>query len=350
MAGPQQVLFCPVYGLRITKEAGSAVQIGRVLFAASGSIPRIRKRIGLRFPLSHYKKLAPLFADELFASAEVYACIRTRREWENVDDSADLRAIRESFLVFASSFATYESRKDAAMSLTPVQFAQHHRNKMIIGDGEKDFRATFGRRYVRGPNQTGHWWRRNAKNNHFRYLQRIMNGTIKVNRQWKATLIKATTLFGESFLAKDVATAFLKNMIAMEMLLTERGDKFPGAIVNRLVALFGWMTDEDLEPWNVHVGRLYKLRCSYVHDGHSGDVTGLDVHSADELLRNLLENLVRNTRLIRSKHDLIRLSDECQARRVLKMKSHRPKSITFATRSLTDTQTAEINNTEAWSW
>ena len=49
------------------------------------------------------------------------------------------------------------------------------------------------------------------------------------------------------------------DMIGIECLLAERGDKFPDALIERVVALFGWMTNEDPAPWEMVLDRLYKL-------------------------------------------------------------------------------------------
>jgi len=56
-------------------------------------------------------------------------------------------------------------------------------------------------------------------------------------------------------------------MIALEVLLTKQRDRFPDAIIERVLAFFGWLTDENPKLWKTLVKRLYDLRCQFIHEG-----------------------------------------------------------------------------------
>jgi hypothetical protein len=180
------------------------------------------------------------------------------------------------------------------------------------------------------PNAIDRWWSQGAKHDHFFALQRVLKKKIEVKPQWRATLRRAAILCGQSFLARHVAEAFFCNMVAIETLVAKRSDKYPDAMIERLLALFGWLTNEDPAPWREMVERLYKLRCSYVHDGHSGDVTDTDLLDADVLLKNLLRTLCQKTNFIKSKDDLIALAQRSQASLVLNKKPRRPGVIAYS--------------------
>ena len=180
------------------------------------------------------------------------------------------------------------------------------------------------------PNCCEGYWKQNAAKKHFFALQKIVDKTNHVQPKWRNSIIRAASLFGKSFLAKHMAEAFMYNMIAIETLLTNQGDKFPSSLIDRLVALFGWMTTDDPKHWENSISKLYQLRCSFVHDGIHGEIDGMDLYESDTILSNLLTNICKNTKTIKSKNDIIKLSERVAACQVLGIPPKRREVFTFS--------------------
>jgi hypothetical protein len=343
-------IFVPVYGLQLGRDVHSELRVERVLFVAAERVPRIRRRLGIRQPLSDYRERLSGAGDRLFSYAPTYACLANAREPNNKDLSAELRIVHEAFWILASSFFYWTWRRDAALSLRADVARGTLGDISLFDRGADSFHVNFRRNPPYQPNKTGRFWTQNTKRSHFFDLLRVLKGNGQLAPQWRASLRRAAILAGQSLLARHVAEAFTYDMIAIETLLARRGDKFPDALVDRLVALFGWLTEEDAREWEKIISRLYKLRCSYVHDGIAGDITGMDLFDADTLLVNLLTNLCKNVSRIRRKDDIIRLTEELRARRVLNLKPKRPGRWTYERLSLLQHTRALIEDTETWAW
>lgn len=350
MAKFQHALFFPVYGLRITEKIGGEIKVGRVTFVRADKIPRIRKRLGLRNTISYYRSKLRSSGKHLFNIAPIYAHIHSKRERGDRDYSHELDLVREAFWVVASSFFCYEWRKDAILSLRPHPNPNVFDDSSSFGPNDIDCRMTISRRGPMQPNTADSNWRHIQRDYHFFDLLKILRGDRPVKDNWRKSLVRASVLCGQSFLAKHIAEAFMNDMIAIETLICSQGDKFPDAIIDRLVAIFGWLTGENRKPWEEKVARLYQLRCSYVHDGVAGDITGMDLHNADTLIQNLLRNLCRHTATISCKPDLIKFAERIDARKTLGQNPRRPVNIEYVQRALSSNVRKKINDVSAWSW
>jgi len=345
-----QIVFVPVFGLRLTKAVDRELQIGRVLFIEADKISRVRKRLGLKYTIGHYRNISTWTRDRLFKVAPVYACLKTRKDLNSQDFSSEISLIREAFWLLASSFFSITWRENAALSLHPYA-GQHMVKDMYVFGSSGGFSATLSVAPPFIENKVNSEWRRLNRLYHFFDLKKILTGKIKIQNKWKSALIRASVLAGQSFLARHISEAFLCNMIAIEALLVQQGDKFPDVLIDRIVALFGWMTGEDPSSWEATVKRLYSLRCSYVHDGSAGDINGMDLFESDTLLKNLLLNLCKSTHYIKSKHDIITLANELQARRVIGMKPVRKvKRLHYMRPRIDKSAEKKINDINFWSW
>ena len=345
----QHLAFFPVYGLNISKDVGGELTIGRVTFVDANRIDRIHKRLGFPNPVSFYRNKS--YIKNLFKQAPVYACLKSLRAKSSRDFDKEYKAVTEAFWLLASSFFYETDRDRVTISLAPHAAFSTFDDISVFDRASDAHFMHYRRRGMVVPQSLDRDWKRISRHHFFPYVKQITNGTREVkSKLWKDSILRAATLCGQSLLARHVAEAFFNNMVAIETLLTKRGDKFPDALVNRLAALFGWMTGEEIEPWQDLIGRLYKLRCSYVHDGIRGDITGMDLFDADTLVTNLLINLGRNTSSITSKEDLLRLADNCSARRTLGIRAKRPKTLTYQKRYLSNSQLERINDLSRWSW
>ena len=267
----------PIHNLEIAQDIGGEYKIEDVLFVDAEKLPRIRKRLRLPLTVGEYKSNMPIGSSGLdpFKSAKTYAVVRTKREDQQPLDR-EFRLVREAIYLLASS-----------------QFFRVKRhNRTLFGGPE------FGQRYLESypllcnENQQWQWsnttigpyepyrlnkaWNRHTRHSHFPGLVKILNRKKQVHRKWRESLRRACLLAGQSFFARNIWEAYIYDMIALETLLTRGDEKFPNAIIDKIVALFGWITDEDTGMWERVTTRLYQLRCQFVHDGEVGDVTVVD--------------------------------------------------------------------------
>ncbi len=350
MAKSQKLLTCPVYGLVLTPVVDCEVRIGRVTFIAAEKIPRVYKRLGFKYPVSHYKEKYHNSGYGIFSNAKTHAILKTNRDPTNKDLSTEFREIQQAFWLFASSFASYWNRQYAAMSLRPPHDSMSVRDIAVFDRSTDRYSVHYRFNAARLPNTCEVFWKQNKKRFHFLNLLKILDGKHKIDPKWKHSIIRAATLFGQSFLANHLAEAFTYNMIAIETLLCEQGDSFPNALIDRIIAIFGWLHKEDPEPWELTIKRLYKLRCGYVHDGKSGDINGMDLYNADTLLLNLLSNLCANIRKIKSKNDIIRLAAELAALHTLGKKPKRNAKFFYYTVAQSQKDLEANSNTSQWEW
>jgi hypothetical protein len=85
-------------------------------------------------------------------------------------------------------------------------------------------------------------WTRFQKKIYFNGLLRILRKTTPVAREWRNDLKKATILIGQSINSNDVPTAFLWNMVALEILLTRSNEKYLNNLPKRVEAFLGWVS------------------------------------------------------------------------------------------------------------
>jgi len=344
-------LFVPIYNLAIADDIGGECKIDRVTFVSSSKIPRIRKRLGIPKPVSEYNRLFCHRKErrEPFGGAPVFAVLRTRRA-DKESLAKEFNLIKEAVYILASS-QFYRIKRHRRIPFGPPEYGVHivdHSSLICHDDGLfrwANRRLTPAHMYTLDKE-----WKFFLKNHFFHKIMPIIHEKTKVKASWKSALKRATVLAGQSYLARNMREAFLYDMIALETLLTRRDDKFPGAIIERLVALFGWLTNEDPESWKKSVTKLYKIRCGFVHDGHVGDLSMEEVVEADMLLANLLNNLCKLTRMFRSKQDVIDFASKMAARKLLGLKPVRPRQMAFSRQVWSPQEREELNDPSHWAW
>jgi len=350
MAKSLQILTTPVFGLVLTPQTNQEIDIGRVKFISAKKIPRVRKRLALKHTISEYKGMLGATKLGLFSNADTYAVLKTNRDPSDQDLSSEFKEIQNAFWIMASSFACFNWRQQAAMSLRSPTNSKTVKDVCVFDGKTGGYRVNVRLNAAHQPNICEGFWVESAKRAHFFSLLKMIDGKSKAKPRWRASIKRAAILFGQSYLANHRAEAFTYTMIAIETLLSERGDKFPDTLVRRIVAILGWMTKEDPEPWKETISRLYNLRCGYVHDGKSGDITGMDLFEADTLLKNLLTNLCKNTKHISSKSHVISLAEELAAYQTLGMPPKRKPKFTHQQTVLSQHARDKINNTHEWEW
>ena len=323
-------MVVPVFGLCFKSLPQTEIQIGRVTFLGPSRLTRTRKRFGLYHTLAEYKaKLTMSFP--LWDEADAVAVLKTRRDPTDKDNTTDFKVVSESFLVLASAIHGYSRRGKHPIALRRRAIGEPV-TVSVFGSTEGTLRVNSSRiDPLHGPIDLGKRWRNYAKHSHLFALCKMCD-TKQGATNWRRALWVAAQLRGQSFLAATLYGAFLANMIAIERLVVSQDDKTESALVDRLLAIFGWISGEDPDAWRDMVHRLYQRRCSYVHEGDHELITPTDVLDSDEILDNLLANLCRHPDWIGCKKDLIRVSEEHKARLLLGLAVKRPKTLTWSNR------------------
>jgi hypothetical protein len=310
---------------------------------SSDKIPKIRRRLGLPYSVSYYQTQ---LKEPVFTKTRVYACIKTKR-------SADETLSRE-----------FHRIQEAVYLLASSQFDRDRRRRVLFGGLGA---TTQNDEYViienNGQGGTHHWqrldpsepyrlnkiWKSFLKRHFFLDLIKILNQDIKIDGRWRYTIRQAALLAGQSQFAPKIWEAFLYNMIAIETLLVNRRETIQDVMIDRFVALFGWLKNERLEEWKEKFNRLYYLRNEFVHSGDIREITIKDLMDADEILGNLLINICKFTKLFKSKRDIIDLSNKLEARRILGMKPlDRQKGITYSIGTLSESESKEFERNKLW--
>lgn len=344
-------LFIPIYNLSISNDIGGEIRIEDVSFISSKKIPYIRKKLGLEHTISVYKSwLCTNNIKEMpFEDAEVYACLKTKRSDTQVL-SREFGKIKDAIYLLASS-QYFRVNRDSNTAFGGPEFKDNIIDNYFLFKNKSDklnIRSavvTPIREYT-----IDKQWQKYLRNHFFLKLLKILNDPKRNKEDWRNCFKRCAILAGQSQFSKNIYEAFLYNMIILEILLTRKGDKFPDKIIERLIALFGWFTKEDPRPWEEIIKRLYRLRCDFVHDGISKDITIKDVLYSDMIAFNTLRNLVNLEKTIKNKDDVINLAKKIEALRFLKKPLKRPNGLRYSTKNIEEIESKINSKLYHWCW
>jgi len=351
MSNSNWTIFIPIYNLEISPDAKGEITVEDVTFISAKKIPHIRKKLGLKYTISSCERsFGKKKTVKLFEKTKVYAVIKSRREM-GAPWTREFRRVREAVYLLASS-QFYRTKRDWKIPFGGPEYGVDIIDQFSYFENYGD---RFGISHTRltsvSPYRVTKAMLSSKSTHFFPYLLKIINGKISVSDSWRLSLRRAALLAGQSQLARTAWEAFIYDMIALEVLLTKRDDPFPGALVDRVVAFFGWVSNENVEFWRKLIQRLYELRCEFVHDGQVKNLTVRDLIIADMITANLLYNLCRLTAKIKSKNDIIELAKKLNARRILHMKmKERPKRIRFRRVSYFESDFEKLNEEKHWAW
>lgn len=179
-------------------------------------------------------------------------------------------------------------------------------------------------------------WKQKASQFFFAKLLKALNGKIQLDSAWRGDLRKASILVGKSLVSSDIPSSFLWNMVALEVLLTQQGEKHSRELPARIEAFFGWVPFWDDRKFRANISRAYRLRCALVHDGSIEGISRRDIVFTDELLFNLLNTLLGHTRMFTSKASVIDFARRVEAERFLGIKPKvRPRTLRYHSKRYT---------------
>ncbi len=181
-------------------------------------------------------------------------------------------------------------------------------------------------------------WKEYQKEFSFFYeLISIMKGEKDISDGWRQDIVNAAILCGQSQSSSDLPQAFLWNMIAIETLLTHRGDSYSTELPKRVEAFIGWTNNWKVENYHKRISDIYKKRSAFVHAGKTNDIDIHDLLFTDNLLVNIFYNILKHISLFSCKKSLIDFSKKVEAEYLLGIKSKvRPKTIQFLSMQYSD--------------
>lgn len=317
----------PVTGLVLTDDVNREITINKVTFVCKSKLPNIRKRLGFPLTIAELKKKR--WAGNFFDSSDVYGICKIG----GVGSGAE----KEFFVILRNELSV--------LSLSQLGFGRRHNNASLAPSTKNEtgllthlMMNLVKESTVINSSKVGRLselrldnrWNENQKSSFFFELLELLRGNASVSSGWERDIKNAVFLAGQSQSSSELPHAFLWNMIAIETLLTHRGDSYSIALPKRVEAFIGWTTSWSLSNYEERIKEAYTKRCSFVHGGMSEDITIEDLLFTDILLVNIFFNILKHLDLFHSKEALIDFSNKVEAEHVLGIKSKiRPKTMSY---------------------
>lgn len=322
----------PVYHLEITKDLTGELTVGRVIFVDIKKLARIRKRIGLPIVLSKIDKKIPgvnfLKESKTFAIIQLSG-IPEQKEFE-------CRELIENAVSIISSsqlgYRTRDNNSQFGIIKTRGTGNRFFINKNIFEGQINSFVETKVLHF-----RLDKQWKEFHKKFYFFDLLKLISSENKMQKKWKETIVRAAIMSGKSMQSRDLEYSFLWNMIIVEMLLTEQGDKYSESLPKRAEAFIGWVGYWNEKKFEKRIHSAYQKRCQFVHDGNSKNISIDDVLFTDDLVFNLLWNIIKHIDIFPTKESVIVFSEKVQAEKLLGVKPKiQPKTLKFMNRNFDD--------------
>jgi len=314
------VCIAPIRGLALTDAVNYEYKVDRVTFIAARKLPHVRKRLGLPTTVSAMKMRDRVrLVSNFFLASDTFATMRL------TGDLPEQRAkfeelVREELAILAASQLGYGSRRfNASPTLANERPPE---TVSFLGVNSKDnslsVRGSVAEKI--GDLRLDHQWLRSQRSAFFIDLIRLITNQGPAVKSWVKDIRNAAILVGQSQVSSDLPQAFLWNMIALELLLTEQGDRYREILPRRAEAFIGWAVAWNEDNYEDRIQDLYKKRSAFVHDGNREKIEITDLLFSDTLLRNVLNNIVKHPKLFNSRDAVIEFSRKVEAERLLNIK------------------------------
>lgn len=328
MDSPGRWLYiAPVSGVNLTNSVNNEFNLKRSLLVDKEKLPRIRKRLGLKYTVSKLKKkdsyrdffdLSNTYAITWFSGPPRQAKIECRR------------IIKDELALLALSQLGFRKRRFGAHLILQVEDQISHVEE-LINDLDSDRVILSG--HLEGTIENLRLddnWKIFQDELFFTTLLKIINGKVNISKAWKSDIERAAILVGQSLCSSDLPHSFLWNIIALETLFKFQHDKFYDEFPKRAEAFLGWVGFWKTESYFERIRDLYAKRCTLVHEGKRDQILIEDLLFSDDLVFNLFLNLIQNIHLFPTKESVVEFSDKVQAEFILGVKPKvRPKNLTF---------------------
>ena len=323
------MFLAPTGGIALGKGLGSVFSVIRLGLVPRVSIPYIHKRLGFKKRISDLPEKQRSWLKPFLQKEHTFLHGRLTGKGADVRRRF-LKIAKDELYIMALSQMGYCRRRNTAYP--SIASANPHGKVSFLLSDEGTGLWTQPN-YLTGKFMTlslDKRWHRYHRFFFFHKLLKILRKEIYVKPHWRCTLYDASVLAGMSQCSSELPSAFLWNMIAIEMLLTARGDKYSKMLPERAEAFLGWTVDWRKRRFQDRIRELYDKRCKLVHEGNRDVIEVSDILFADELLFNLLNNLVRHHKLFTSRRKVVEFSERIRAEKLLKLKSKtQPKTLSF---------------------
>ena len=304
-------------------------KIVRCELVRASSLPHCRKRIGFKKRISEITEKHTQFIKPFFEKKKAFLTLRLTGKGAEMRPRF-VKHCEDELYILALSQLGYGNRSSNGVPCITDQYQSGKVSFLLFNSNDNSWTQP---NYI-----TGHilelalddQWHKFHSAYFFHTLLKILRNEIEVEKQWRETLYNASVLAGMSQCSNERTTAFLWNMIAVEMLLTLDGEKHAEILPERVEAFLGWVFDWNEKNYSEKIQDCYKKRCAIVHNGDRSCVEKEDLFFTDSLLFNLFTNLVRHHSIFKGKQDIKTFSEKVKAEHLLGLKSNvRPKTLTF---------------------
>lgn len=319
------LFIVPINGLELTKSANREITVNRVTFISGKKIPHIRKRLGLPYRISDIASQENVAVRSIIGSfykdSETYAILRSKGK-PIERDKDKIRLVRDELNILAFSQLGYTRRRFIRRLNIRSGLHGGRYKSMYLNVDLKEIRLNNQTEYSPLPLVIDSTWIKFHKKFFYFDLMKIIRGEIEVKNDWRATLHRAAIFAGQSQNTSDIPSAFLWNIIALEMLLAddESDQKISTSLIDRSEYLLGWQNSWEEQKFPERIQSIYKTRSDYVHKGKTKAIGIEDLLFSDDLVFNIINNLIRCKDFIQNKQDLIEHSAKYKAEKILGVK------------------------------
>ena len=324
------IFLAPVSHLLLTEAVNFEYRVDRVTFIAAHRLARRRRRLGLPDTLGNIKKYSQSL-EELFNPNVTFAHMRLKGQGSNLENKF-IHTVSEEIAILSLSQLGYASIRQIA----PLKLETEHLDRIsyLLLNANNSYWGSNSP--LSGKFKTlslDRRWKDFQNFFFFTNLAKVLQRRIPVKNSWRRELRNAAIIAGQGLCSPDISQSLLWSVIALETLLTKRGDKISRRLPERVEAFIGWTKDWELENFWDRLQDIYNKRCEFVHRGDRDAITVEDVEFSFDILMNVLSNVMRNLKLFPSKEAIISFSERVQAGNTPEIKPKiRPKTLGFARR------------------
>ena len=332
----RELLIYPLTGLRLQTDIGSEFRVNRVTFISKEKLLRLKSRFGITAKTrTQIKANLDLYHNDLIGP-DAYALLQIKGGSSNADHGFKL--VEREAAILAVSQLTYSSRSHNGVIALGVRNSSKLDLRLVVNLDEDIVSHKSQPVGPSGKLTLSDQWKKSAKGRGFFSLLKIIRGEIDLNSSWLYDIRNASVLIGKSQQSREMSTAFLYNMMALETLLLSGEGKHKENLISRIQAFIGWSSMWDSDGYEQKIERLYETRNSLVHDGKIESVGMDNLLESDNLIFNVLYNVVVHIDRFKKKEDLIQFANLVGAERKLKIKSkHTPKTASVWESTSSDT-------------
>ena len=115
---------------------------------------------------------------------------------------------------------------------------------------------------------------------------------ITLPAEWRRQIKSGAAMLGRSMMSLELADAFLLNVIGLETLLTNQGERNARRLFQRIKGMTGWHLRTARPNYETEIRSIHGVRCEIVHDSDYSNLTVELLLQADLYLANSLLNIV----------------------------------------------------------